>query len=139
MFRQVLTMMTAIYTDKQLYAISTLLKTASWGRKSDYENQERILCDAKDNKPYFVWIVGWVSFAWFVKRGNYAEKPSITIIPVNSNDANTTVETLTKLAKPAKHEHTIIYVIDDNSPQHLKHPFTTIHEPSKQVPMQLQV
>ena len=132
-------MMTAINTDKQLYAISTLLKTASWARKSDYENQERILCYAKDNKPYFVWVVGWVSFAWFVKRGNYAEKPSITIIPVNLNDANMTVKTLTKLTKPTKHEHTIIYIIDDNSPQHLKHPFMTIHEPSKQVPMQLQV
>ena len=111
MFRRVLTMMTAIYTDKQLYAISTLPKTASWGRKSDYKNQERILCDAKDNKPYFVWFVGRVSFAWFVKRGNYAEKPSITIIPVNLNDTNMTVETLTKLTKPTKCKHSIIYIL----------------------------
>ena len=136
MFRRVLTMMTTIYTDKQLYAISTLLKTASWGRRSHYENQGRILCNAKDNKPYFIWIVEWVSFAWFVGTGNYAEKPSITIIPVNLNNANMTIKTLTKLAKPTKRKHTII---DNNSPQHLKHPFMTIHKPSKQVPMQLQV
>ena len=132
-------MMTTIYTDKQLYAISTLLKTASWGRRSHYENQGRILCNAKDNKPYLIWIVGWVSFAWFVGTGNYAEKPRITIIPVNSNNANMTIKMLTKLAKPTKRKHTILYIIDNNSPQHLKCPFTTIHEPSKQVPMQLQV
>lgn len=89
-----------------------LPKTAQWGRKSDFENKERVVCEADSNKPYFQWIVGRVSFAWFLEKGEFAEKPNITIIPVDNDDATVTTNWLTRLSKPPKGKHT------DASPIH---------------------
>lgn len=95
-------MLTAAYSNKRLFSISMLPSDARWGRRTDFENKERVLCDPASNKPYLVWLVGRVSFAWFVERGEYAEKPNITIIPVDVGDATLTASWLTRLAKPAR-------------------------------------
>lgn len=98
-------MLTAAYVNKQLYGISMLPKTAQWGRKTDFENKERTVCEAGTNKVCLVWIVGRISFTWFIEKGEFAEKPNITIIPVDNDDATVTTNWLTRLAKPAKGMH----------------------------------
>lgn len=95
-------MLTAAYLNKRLFSISMLPSVARWGRRTDFQNTERVLCDPDSNKPYLIWLVGRVSFAWFVERGEYAEKPNITIIPVDAADATLTASWLTRLAKPAR-------------------------------------
>lgn len=95
-------MLTAAYPGKYLYGISMLPKDTHWGRKTDFENKERMLCDPATNKPYLIWIVGRISATWFVERGEHAEKPSVTIIPVDIEDATVTTGLLTRLAKPPR-------------------------------------
>lgn len=100
--RRVLAMLTAAYPGSQLFGISMVPKTAGWGKKTDFENKERILCTADTNKPYLIWIVGKISSSWFFDRDEYAEKPNITIIPVDLDDATVTTNWLTRLARPPR-------------------------------------
>ena len=77
-----------------------LPKTTKWGRKTDFENQECILCDLKENKPFLIWIIRCVSGTWFIKKGKFAEKLNITIIPMDISDATLTTDWVAWLACP---------------------------------------
>ncbi|KAG1788903.1 hypothetical protein EV424DRAFT_1355940 [Suillus variegatus] len=87
-------------SNANIYALSKLLPTATWGPYRAVNNRSKVLCDPATGDPLTIWAVGCIAKMWFMRQGKPESQASITILPLSQTLAKQSGQLLTKFSNP---------------------------------------
>lgn len=90
------------YVNKQanIYALSCLLPTATWGVYQPFNDHLCELCNPVTNESITIWIISHITSTWFVHGSMPEKQVSITIIPLSDALASQSTQLIMGLTVP---------------------------------------
>ncbi|KAF8451060.1 hypothetical protein L210DRAFT_791156, partial [Boletus edulis BED1] len=94
------TLSSFVNREANVYALGSILPTATWGSYEPFQDHRHQLCNPLTNIPIVVWMVGHIGSMWFLKQGKPEKQAAVTVIPLSHSLAAQTTRLLGGLANP---------------------------------------